>query len=1135
MPHFQNIDVFEQRSGVHGVDMDVVTTGPGDSMVATQGVTIASFGAASDAIYSSSDSQVLFNHANLFSGQQHGINFDTTSFSTVINFGDIFGQGYGVSIGGDSVSDGATNNRFDNDGAVNGNNGGVFMVGNRSTLDNGANGDISGYNFGVLMEGEGNDLINAGRITSQNRGSFAVQLFDTLTPTGAAIETVLQNSGEIIGAGSEHMSIDDGFGGFDRVNMGAAVELASGNATVINNTGLISHEHTAITTRIVRDDGNGEGIATIISLDSHDHIRNDGGTIIGDVIVGNSGDRAQDIIENLGNGVIDGSIVMEGDLFKDNVLINEGFIGGNIDFPNDPFTEQFDDDIILGEGDDDVLNTGQIAIDDMFFGSGANRLDNSGAILADDIDGLDELRNTGTILADTIDTLTIFENWGTVDTFFALRLAFGGDFTNHGDFTGELNFSSGSALNQIVNTGSMSNIDGFDELIDFTLFTNGAADIFNSGDMRGEIDITGTGRYDVVNDGTYAGQANFESSATESNSFANNGTWTGDLSLGDGFDSLTNTGILTGPVNMGTGGGVIVNTGEMLLAQQEALVLQVVEGDGTNTQTGDYVVDNKNIIRGSVALGSGDDRFNNEGRLNGDLDMGDGNDTLDIRLGYISGVAGMGDGDDLIVVDRNDIAIDGGAGTDTLFSFVDFDLNETGGIENLTIEGDATRGIGNDVDNLINGNMQDNFLAGLSGNDTMNGGEGDDIVRGNNGDDAINTGNGDDLGRGDNGNDTVTGGAGDDTLEGRQGDDILLGGEDFDLLLGHIGNDTIEGGADDDTVQGGRGDDVIQGDTGNDALWGGRGNDLFIWNNGDGSDVVDGGETGAGESNTQRVNAADGAGDLINVELSNTDRLNALGQVENLDFVQLERLNLGNFTIDLFDVQTLEINGQGGNDTVTVEDLSGSQSAVNDGVSLLVFDGGGGQDLLDATRSDVAVSADGGNNNDTISGGNLDDTLLGGGQDDLLDGRAGNDSLDGQTGNDLLLGGGGADTLFGSGGDDTLSGQSGDDVLIGGGGADAFVFSGPLNGTVDTIADMVSGTDQIHLDSSVFSALAPGALAAANFVIGTAAADADDFIIYNDLTGDLLYDADGNGGGAAEVFANIGAGTTLLDTDFLIV
>ena len=83
------------------------------------------------------------------------------------------------------------------------------------------------------------------------------------------------------------------------------------------------------------------------------------------------------------------------------------------------------------------------------------------------------------------------------------------------------------------------------------------------------------------------------------------------------------------------------------------------------------------------------------------------------------------------------------------------------------------------------------------------------------------------------------------------------------------------------------------------------------------------------------------------------------------------------------------------------------------------------------------------------------------------------------------------------------------------GGADTFAFTTALGGgNVDMLADFVAADDTIALDDAVFAGIgAPGALNANAFVVGSAAADADDRIIYNQATGQLFYDADGNGAG----------------------
>ncbi|HEV2817908.1 MAG TPA: hypothetical protein VGW40_11895, partial [Allosphingosinicella sp.] len=62
-----------------------------------------------------------------------------------------------------------------------------------------------------------------------------------------------------------------------------------------------------------------------------------------------------------------------------------------------------------------------------------------------------------------------------------------------------------------------------------------------------------------------------------------------------------------------------------------------------------------------------------------------------------------------------------------------------------------------------------------------------------------------------------------------------------------------------------------------------------------------------------------------------------------------------------------------------------------------------------------------------------------------------------------------------------------------------------------------------------------GAFSANAFVAGTAAQDADDRIVYDGATGQLFFDADGNGAGAQVLFATLQAGTALIASDFTVI
>ena len=67
---------------------------------------------------------------------------------------------------------------------------------------------------------------------------------------------------------------------------------------------------------------------------------------------------------------------------------------------------------------------------------------------------------------------------------------------------------------------------------------------------------------------------------------------------------------------------------------------------------------------------------------------------------------------------------------------------------------------------------------------------------------------------------TILGGSGKDTIYGKDGNDFISGGKGNDKLYGQNGNDTLWGGV------------------GNDTLTGGKGADVFIYNSGEGKDVI---------------------------------------------------------------------------------------------------------------------------------------------------------------------------------------------------------------------------------------------------------------------------------------------------------
>ncbi len=383
-------------------------------------------------------------------------------------------------------------------------------------------------------------------------------------------------------------------------------------------------------------------------------------------------------------------------------------------------------------------------------------------------------------------------------------------------------------------------------------------------------------------------------------------------------------------------------------------------------------------------------------------------------------------------------------------------------------------------------------------------------------------------------------GAGLDTLTAIEN---LIGSDFNDRLTGNLQNNVLTGGAGNDILIGWTGADVLIGGTGDDSYFISAVSDNLIEELGEGTDKVNTSVTYTLPAHVENLIlrdalAIDGTGN----DLANNIEGNAANN---------------------------KLNGKDGDDL-----LSGKGG--NDGLQ-----GGNGNDIVN-----------GGADNDSIDGGDGDDTLNGGIGIDQLQGGFGNDiffvddvgdevfdvtpaaapgGIDkiyssvnyrlpitvenltltgtlaingmgnglaniiiGNSGNNVLNGGPGNDTLNGGAGNDSLNGGAGTNSLVGGIGKDIFKFKTANH--ADMITDFVVVDDTLQLDNVVFTALTTtGTLAANQFRIGTKAVDGNDFVVYNNTTGQLLYDADGSGAGTAVPIAMMGVGLSLTNADIVVI
>ncbi|HEX8216696.1 MAG TPA: M10 family metallopeptidase C-terminal domain-containing protein, partial [Allosphingosinicella sp.] len=340
----------------------------------------------------------------------------------------------------------------------------------------------------------------------------------------------------------------------------------------------------------------------------------------------------------------------------------------------------------------------------------------------------------------------------------------------------------------------------------------------------------------------------------------------------------------------------------------------------------------------------------------------------------------------------------------------------------------------------------------------------------------------------------ATSGSGKDNLTGNDAANVLNGGANADVMSGGKGNDTYR--------VDNAGDKVIEkANEGSDSVYASASFSLAP-----DSHVESLGTTNASDTAAINLGGSSSANSIYGNAGANT--LNGGAGNDSLNGLGGNDLLIGGAGTD-------SLSGGAGNDSYRIED----------GLDLVYEAAGGGEDSVSAS---VSYRLNSGASVELIGTTNAAGT----GAIDLA-GNDYNNSIYGNAGNNALSGDGGSDNLVGLAGNDVLIGGGGNDVLRGGAGADEYRFVSNLNsGNVDSILDFSAADDTIVLDDAVFAGLGLGGLAAGAFATGPAAADADDRIVYNSTTGALLFDADGNGAGAAIQFATLNAGLALTASDF---
>ena len=288
------------------------------------------------------------------------------------------------------------------------------------------------------------------------------------------------------------------------------------------------------------------------------------------------------------------------------------------------------------------------------------------------------------------------------------------------------------------------------------------------------------------------------------------------------------------------------------------------------------------------------------------------------------------------------------------------------------------------------------------------------------------------------------GGAGDDTLtltpfinsfsvspslmDGGDGNDIL----DASQLRPHFGDNGIAAqlpmpGEPVHTLRGGKGDDT---------LYGSPENDVYLFDLGDGHDIIINRKRDQAYTNTAA------SYDII--------RFGAGIAPKDLQLIRRD--------------DDLILRHRNGSDSITVRDHYLNWIGVRPLFQINEIQFADGT-VLDAQQIEQQAGRYGTEQNDQLIGEQGNDTIYAGSGDDQIFANNGDDVLYGEDGNDYLDGGAGQDKLYGGIGNDTLMGGAGNDILDGGAGDDNYLYQ-PGHGQ-DTIDQSGGGNDTLFFMNGI--------------------------------------------------------------------